>query len=162
MWTPIEHRTPGFDHQQGEDDEQPAGFQHPMDLAERHVIHGSKAGSHAEAEDDLREKAVQRQRKLRDERIPYEVPERAELSARLESVLSVLYLIFNEGYSATRGASLLRDELCTEAIRLARLLTELMPEPEVSGLLALMLLHEARRGARPRRSRLRESRSHRA
>ena len=96
----------------------------------------------------IAQRIVRAKSKLREERIPYEVPECAELSARLESVLSVLYLIFNEGYAATQGASLLRDELCAEAVRLARLLAALMPEPEALGLLSLMLLHEARRGAR--------------
>ncbi len=86
--------------------------------------------------------------KIRDEAIPYEVPGRAELPARLASALSVVYLIFNEGYAATQGPSLTREELCAEAIRLGRLMATLLDEPEALGLLALMLLHEARRAAR--------------
>jgi RNA polymerase sigma-70 factor (ECF subfamily) len=87
--------------------------------------------------------------KIRDAGIPYRVPEVAELPERVRSVLAVVYLIFNEGYSATTGDSLVRAELCDEAIRLGRLLTELLPdEPEALGLLALMLLIDARREAR--------------
>jgi RNA polymerase sigma-70 factor (ECF subfamily) len=87
--------------------------------------------------------------KIRDAGIPYRVPEAAELPARLRSVLAVVYLIFNEGYSATSGDQLTRTELCDEAIRLGRLLAELVPgEPEIFGLLALMLLIDARRDAR--------------
>jgi len=87
--------------------------------------------------------------KIRDAGIPYRVPEGPELPARMRSVLAVVYLIFNEGYSATSGESLVRAELCDEAIRLGRLLTEVLPDdPEASGLLALMLLIDARRGAR--------------
>jgi len=87
--------------------------------------------------------------KIRDAGIPYRVPEAGELPARLGAVLAVVYLVFNEGYCATSGAELLRDELCDEAIRLGRVLIELMPqEPEVRGLLALMLLIDARRTAR--------------
>src|SRR6185295_3111828 len=86
---------------------------------------------------------------IRDAGIPYRVPEIPELPARMRSVLAVVYLIFNEGYSATAGESLIRAELCDEAIRLGRLLTELLPdEPEATGLLALMLLIDARREAR--------------
>ncbi len=87
--------------------------------------------------------------KIRDARIPYRVPRDADLPGRMEAVLAVLYLIFNEGYAATSGAALVRDDLCTEAIRLGRVLVELMPdEAEALGLLALMLLIESRRAAR--------------
>jgi len=87
--------------------------------------------------------------KIRDAGIPYRVPEASELPARLGAVLAVVYLVFNEGYSASSGAELLRDELCDEAIRLGRVLLELLPqETEVRGLLALMLLIDARRSAR--------------
>jgi RNA polymerase sigma-70 factor (ECF subfamily) len=87
--------------------------------------------------------------KIRDAGIPYRVPDAPELPARVRSVLAVVYLIFNEGYSATAGDSLMRPELCDEAIRLGRVLVELLPEePETLGLLALMLLIDARRGAR--------------
>jgi RNA polymerase sigma-70 factor (ECF subfamily) len=87
--------------------------------------------------------------KIRDARIPYRVPRDADLPDRLSGVLSTVYLIFNEGYSASSGDSLVRAELCSEAIRLGRLLNELMPdEPEVLALLSLMLLHDSRSGAR--------------
>jgi RNA polymerase sigma-70 factor (ECF subfamily) len=87
--------------------------------------------------------------KIRDAGIPYRVPDEAELPSRLQGVLAVVYLIFNEGYSATSGDRVLREELCDEAIRLGRLLVQLMPEePEVLGLLALMLLVDSRRAAR--------------
>ena len=94
------------------------------------------------------QRIVRAKAKIRDEAIPYEVPARSELSVRLESVLRVIYLIFNEGYAATDGPSLTRADLCDEAIRLGRLVVELLEEPEGLGLLALMLLHEARRTAR--------------
>lgn len=96
----------------------------------------------------LAQRIVRAKAKIRDARIPYEVPDREDLSARLEVVLHVIYLVFNEGYSASSGESLTRHDLSGEAIRLGRLLVELLPEPETVGLLALMLLHEARRAAR--------------
>ena len=94
------------------------------------------------------QRIVRAKNKIREARIPYEVPGRGELAARLESVLRVIYLVFNEGYLASSGDSLMRQELSAEAIRLGRLLVELLPEPEAVGLLALMLLHESRRAAR--------------
>ena len=96
----------------------------------------------------IAQRIVRAKAKIRDEGIPYEVPARAELPARIESALQVVYLIFNEGYAATQGPSLTRDDLCAEAIRLGRLVVELLDEPEALGLLALMLLHEARRATR--------------
>lgn len=94
------------------------------------------------------QRIVRAKAKIRDAGIPYEVPGRMELPERLEAVLRVIYLVFNEGYFASSGDSLTRSQLSDEAIRLARLLAQLLPEPEVQGLLALMLLHESRRGAR--------------
>ncbi len=94
------------------------------------------------------QRIVRAKAKIRDARIPYQVPSRADLPDRLDTVLHVIYLVFNEGYSASSGASLTRHDLSGEAIRLGRLLIELLPEPEVVGLLALMLLHESRRAAR--------------
>src|SRR6186713_417405 len=94
------------------------------------------------------QRIVRAKAKIRDAGIPYQVPDRHELPDRLESVLRVVYLVFNEGYSASSGAALTRHDLSGEAIRLARLLVELLPEPEAMGLLALMLLHESRRAAR--------------
>ena len=96
----------------------------------------------------LAQRIVRAKAKIRDARIPYQVPAQDELPERLDSVLRVIYLVFNEGYSASSGASLTRHDLSGEAIRLARLLVELLPEPEAMGLLALMLLHESRRAAR--------------
>lgn len=96
----------------------------------------------------LAQRIVRAKAKIRDARIPYEVPGRNELPERLEAVLRVVYLVFNEGYFASSGDSLTRSQLSDEAIRLGRLLLELLPEPEVQGLLALMVLHESRRKAR--------------
>src|SRR5215216_6423858 len=96
----------------------------------------------------LAQRIVRAKAKIRDARIPYQVPTPAELPERLDAVLRVIYLVFNEGYAASSGASLTRHELSAEAIRLGRLLVELLPEPEAQGLLALMLLHESRRAAR--------------
>jgi RNA polymerase sigma-70 factor (ECF subfamily) len=96
----------------------------------------------------LAKRIVRAKAKIREARIPYQVPSPAELPERLETVLQVIYLLFNEGYAASLGDSLTRPDLSGEAIRLGRLLVELLPEPEAVGLLALMLLHEARRAAR--------------
>ncbi len=96
----------------------------------------------------IAQRIVRAKAKIREANIPYQVPSLAELPERLDSVLRVVYLVFNEGYSASIGANLTRDELSGEAIRLGRLLLALLPEPEVMGLLALMLLHESRRAAR--------------
>jgi RNA polymerase sigma-70 factor (ECF subfamily) len=96
----------------------------------------------------LAQRIVRAKAKIRDARIPYQVPAPADLPERLDSVLEVIYLVFNEGYSASSGASLTRADLSGEAIRLGRLLMELLPEPEAAGLLALMLLQESRRAAR--------------
>jgi RNA polymerase sigma-70 factor (ECF subfamily) len=96
----------------------------------------------------LAQRIVRAKAKIRDARIPYQVPTQAELSDRLDAVLRVIYLVFNEGYAASSGVSLTRHDLSGEAIRLGRLLVELLPEPEAVGLLALMLLQESRRAAR--------------
>jgi RNA polymerase sigma-70 factor (ECF subfamily) len=94
------------------------------------------------------QRIVRAKAKIRDAHIPYEVPSRADLHDRLDSVLQVVYLVFNEGYSASSGGSLARPDLSAEAIRLARLIVELLPEAEAVGLLALMLIQESRRAAR--------------
>jgi RNA polymerase sigma-70 factor, ECF subfamily len=96
----------------------------------------------------LAQRIVRAKAKIKAAKIPYQVPSRADLPERLASVLHVIYLVFNEGYSASSGASLTRRDVSAEAIRLGRLMVELLPEPESLGLLALMLLHESRREAR--------------
>jgi RNA polymerase sigma-70 factor (ECF subfamily) len=96
----------------------------------------------------IAKRIVRAKAKIRDARIPYEVPSRSDLPHRLDTVLQVIYLVFTEGYSASSGALLTRPDISGEAIRLGRLLIDLLPEPEVIGLLALMLLHESRRDAR--------------
>jgi RNA polymerase sigma-70 factor (ECF subfamily) len=96
----------------------------------------------------LAQRIVRAKAKIRDARIPYQVPQGPELPDRLDAVLRVIYLVFNEGYAASSGASLMRNDLSAEAIRLGRLLVDLLPEPEAIGLLALMLLHESRRASR--------------
>jgi RNA polymerase sigma-70 factor (ECF subfamily) len=106
------------------------------------------AGAFLSARSTIAQRIVRGKAKIRGACIPYEVPSLADLPDRLESVLSVVYLVFNEGYSASSGEVLTRPDLSGEAIRLGRLLLELEPDPEVIGLLALMLLHESRRHAR--------------
>jgi len=100
----------------------------------------------------LAQRIVRAKAKIRDARIPYEVPAKADLPERLDAVLRVIYLVFNEGYAASSGASVMRHDLSAEAIRLGRLLVELLPEPEALGLLALMLLQDSRRAARTSKS----------
>ena len=109
---------------------------------------GDRARVPEHAAPTLAQRIVRAKAKIRDARIPYQVPTPAELPERLDSVLRVVYLVFNEGYSASSGDSLTRVDLSSEAIRLGRLLVELLPEPEAIGLLALMLLQESRRTAR--------------
>jgi RNA polymerase sigma-70 factor (ECF subfamily) len=106
------------------------------------------AGAFLAAPTTIAQRIVRGKAKIRDAKIPYVVPSLSELPERLESVLSVIYLVFKEGYSASSGVSLTRCDLSEEAIRLGRLLAELLPDSEVLGLLALMLLHESRREAR--------------
>ena len=96
----------------------------------------------------LAQRIVRAKNKIRDAKIPYEIPARSELPERLDAVLHVIYLVFNEGYSASSGTELIRQELAQEAIRLGRLLATLLPDPEVLGLLALMLFQDSRRSAR--------------
>ena len=96
----------------------------------------------------IAKRIVRAKAKIREARIPYQVPSEADLPERLDTVLQVIYLVFTEGYAASAGESLTRLDLSGEAIRLGRLLVQLLPEPEVQGLLALMVLHESRRGAR--------------
>jgi RNA polymerase sigma-70 factor (ECF subfamily) len=96
----------------------------------------------------IAQRIVRAKSKIRDAAIPYQVPEAGELAGRLDTVLHVIYLAFNEGYSGTSGDSVTQCDLSGEAIRLGRLLADLLPEPEVHGLLALMLLHESRRASR--------------
>jgi RNA polymerase sigma-70 factor (ECF subfamily) len=112
-------------------------------LTTEEIARGYLVGAPAMAQRIVRAKG-----KIRDARIPYQVPQRSELAERLEAVLRVVYLVFNEGYSASSGAEVTRADLSGEAIRLGRLLVELLPEPEAQGLLALMLLQESRRAAR--------------
>jgi RNA polymerase sigma-70 factor (ECF subfamily) len=112
-------------------------------LTTEEIAHAFLTGAPTVAQRIVRAKA-----KIRDARIPYQIPARTDLPDRLDTVLRVVYLVFNEGYSASSGTSLTRHDLSSEAIRLGRLLVELLPEPEAMGLLALMLLHESRRAAR--------------
>jgi RNA polymerase sigma-70 factor, ECF subfamily len=96
----------------------------------------------------IAQRIVRAKARIREERIPYELPARAELLPRIEAALQVIYLVFNEGYAATEGPSLTREDLCTEAVRLGRLAVQLLDEPEALGLLALMLLHQSRLASR--------------
>ncbi len=105
------------------------------------------------AYETMSQRILRAKKKIRDAAIPYEVPGETDLDNRVEAVLDVIYLIFNEGYKATKGADLARVDLCDEAIRLARVLYQSLPAPETGGLLALMLLHDARRNSRTDESR---------
>ncbi|MFT5573980.1 MAG: RNA polymerase sigma-70 factor (ECF subfamily) [Cryomorphaceae bacterium] len=96
----------------------------------------------------IHQRLVRTKKKIKNAGIAYKVPDQAELQQSLDSVLTVIYLIFNESYSAYEGLTLTRDELGEEAIRLAQVLHQLLPSPEVAGLLALMLLHQSRNTAR--------------
>ncbi len=96
----------------------------------------------------MAQRLVRAKSKIKEARIPYEVPEASQLAERTDAVMAVVYLVFNEGYAATAGDAWFRRDLCREAIRLGRLLVELIPDPEAKGLLALMLLHDSRRDAR--------------
>ncbi|HEY4037215.1 MAG TPA: RNA polymerase sigma factor [Burkholderiaceae bacterium] len=106
------------------------------------------ARAHLTSPATVAQRIVRAKAKIRDARVPYEIPGRGELAERLDGVLRVIYLVFNEGYLASSGEALVRQSLTTESIRLGRLLVELLPEPEAVGLLALMLLHESRHAAR--------------
>ncbi len=106
------------------------------------------ASAFLKAPSTLAQRIVRAKARIRDAKIPYQVPEREDLPQRLDTVLQVIYLVFNEGYAASSGETLTRPDLSGEAIRLGRLLVELLPDPEVLGLLALMLLQESRRTAR--------------
>ena len=127
----------------------PADAQVPLTLREVCDLTTEEiARAYLVAPSAIAQRIVRAKAKIRDAKIPYQVPEAAELPGRLASVLRVIYLVFNEGYSASAGDSLTRTDLSAEGIRLGRQLLELLPEAEVMGLLALMLLHESRREAR--------------
>jgi RNA polymerase sigma-70 factor, ECF subfamily len=124
-------------------------FRHPLTLREVCGLTTEEiASAFLIAASTLAQRIVRAKAKIRDAGIPYQVPSTADLPERLDSVLQVIYLVFNEGYAASSGASLTRADLANEAIRLGRLLLELLPDPEVVGLLALILLQESRRTAR--------------
>lgn len=127
----------------------PAGTQVPLTLREVCGLSTEEiASAFLTSSSTMAQRIVRAKAKIREAKIPYRVPEIAELPDRLDAVLAVIYLVFNEGYAASSGALHTRPLLSGEAIRLGRLLLNLMPEPEVMGLLALMLLHESRREAR--------------